>query len=152
MIRDDVASKITYKLCKDWAIRSHISTLCERLYVYPDGSLSESQEPSDNTWQVLRSTNTTVEYLIKMYNSSGCNCDACAQYDEAEYIILHQDDYNDNAIIDAKAELSWDTGNYLSKYEWYDLWIGDTDEISNITDSMTEALDNIPYGYFDDEK
>lgn len=152
MIRENV--EIDFKMAKDWAIKSHCSNLCERLEVLPNGELMETAEPSDNTWHTIKGTTEPLRGLYRIYNSCGCNCDWCADYDRYENRIENPDDCTEEELAEAKEQLSFneETKDYDSKEDYFSYWIADTDEVSNVLDRMEENLEDIPYGYFDDEE
>lgn len=125
MIRDILKDKITYSLCKDWAMRQHLNSVSyETLEVYPDGDLVDCEEPSANTWH----TGTCV--LCHTYGGP-CNCDCCAEWD------------NDTDGCQSEFE---------NKSDFIEACLDNNDEVSQLQDSIWARIDEIPFGFFNDEE
>ncbi len=135
MIRDDVKGRITRDLAVSMEADSHIETTYNFVEVFPDGKLLPGEEPSDSTWHVFnkssRHSGMTVPSLYSFYNSCGCNCDWCAQWDN-----------NDDGVQE----------EYGTKRDFIIDCIENNDNGSSAEERMNDALSHIPIGYFDDEE
>jgi hypothetical protein len=125
MIRELVKDKITREVCKDWAMRQHLNSVSyETLEVYPDGDLMDFEEPSSNTWH------TGTHVLTHTYGVP-CNCDCCAEWDS-----------NTDGC----------QSEFESKSDFIEACLDNTDEVSQLQDSIWAKIDDIPFGFFNDEE
>lgn len=125
MKRDRIKNKITREVCKDWAMRRHLNGVSyETLEVYPDGDLVDYEEPSSNSWH------TGTRVLTHTYGVP-CNCDCCAEWD---------------------SDTDGCQSEFKNKSDFIEACLNNTDEVSQLLDSIFERVDEIPFGFFDDEE
>lgn len=126
MIRQDVEKKITSALCIDWERRLHINNVSyETLEVNSSGELQEREEPSSNSYHV----GTYV--LFHTYGNIPCNCDWCSEWE--------------NNVDNVQKE-------FECKSDFIQDCIDNNDNGSDVEDYILQRLQEIPYGFFDDEK
>lgn len=129
-IREQVREKITYELAKEWAILLHTGST-EILLVYPDGDLIKGWL-DQNSWIVYEGK--YVEHLTRVrLNNVSCNCDCCHEYH------LRSEDPEERWTVE-------DYEEHLSDY------VDETNEADELRNRMLDALDEIDYGYFEDER
>ena len=123
-IRETVLSKIDWELARNWIVKQCCNSVSyETLEVNPDGTLDEREEPSSNSWH-------TGTYVLTHTYGVPCNCDWCAEWDRNEGGVQEE---------------------YSSKEEFIEMCI-DNGCDGSIVDCIKERVEEIPYGFFDDEK
>lgn len=124
MIRQDVEKKITEASWIDWELKLHTNNVSyETLEVNSSGELQEREEPSSNSYHV----GTYV--LFHTYGNIPCNCDWCHEWD--------------NNVDDVQED-------FECKSDFIQACIDNNG--SNVEDYILQKLEEIPYGFFDDEK
>lgn len=110
--------------------------------VYPDGKVYQTEEVDMNTSHYLSYPDEEVQSILEIANCQYCDCDACASYKQS-----HDDDMDDQSFYDHwgynKEDVDEDFAQHLKDYEYYDY---------DMAENALNAIDEIPYGYFDDEE
>ena len=131
---------------KKMMVKSHTSTTRQWVEVYPDGTINQAEEADNNTTHWISYPEKAVANIYTISNANcGCNCDICIMYKHFEGLCKEEfieaygeDDWeycNDNSLEQAIYDYSTDNGVFPS----------------DIRDAMLEAIDDIEFGYFDDE-
>lgn len=132
----------------DMIVRSHGANSHKWVECMPDGTVHETEEADNNTSHWLDYPNKEVAtiYEICQERAGYCNCDICTMYrwfadeDKEEFIERYsEEDWNycnetslSDAILDFERENDGLTGEA-------------------IREQMIDAIEEIEYGYFDDE-
>ena len=132
---------------KQVLIDSHLCMNHKWVCVYPDGSISETEEADNNTthWVSYPEKEVVNIYTISTATCEPCNCDICVEFrhferlDKQEFIEAYGEDEwnycNETELENAILEYCRDNG--ISQYD--------------IVDEMIDNIEGIEYGYFDDE-
>lgn len=138
---------LDYKTLNDWAIKDHTSQTHMWVQVYPDGQVSETEEADNNTthWIDYPDKEVLSVYEISTASCEPCNCDICCMYrhyedcdgDKEEFLYSHSEDDWDYCQENTLEQALRDC-DYLKS-------------TSDIREEMLDAIDEIYYGYFDDE-
>ena len=109
--------------------------------VYPDGSVNLAEEASMQTSHWIEYGKKAVASVLEVATCQYCDCDACLSYKQA-----HDDDVDEEEFHDrwgySKEEVGNDFSSHLRDLESYDY---------DMPDKAMAAIDQIEYGYFDDE-
>ena len=115
--------------------------------VYPNGNVYETEEPDNLTRHYIKYPTKEVAniYDIRQERGESCGCEICSMYRDFK-------DMDKEEFVDSYSEEDW---NYCNKYEREDAIIyyeHDNDSCGeDIRKHMLSAIDQIYYGYFDDE-
>ena len=126
---------------------THTSHNSHWIEVHTNGVVSEAEEADNNTRHYIEYPNKPVERLYTFHTfASVCDCDICTmfrvydRYSTEEFIEKWgEDNYRwlqDTSLEDAIVEFESNNGYHAS----------------DVIEAMLEALDAIPYGYFNDER
>lgn len=121
---------------------AHLSHNHIWLEAYPDGNVTEAEEPDNNTTHWIDYPTKEVASILTIAKCEYCDCDACASWRQS----------SDDDITDEEFESRWgfskeDVGNDFARHlRDYDAYDGD------IEYNALVAIDEIEYGYFDDEQ
>lgn len=139
--------KLSNDTLNDWAVSEHTSNTHRWVEVHPDGQVSETEEADNNSSHWIDYPNKEVAsiYEISTASCEPCNCDICCMYrhyedcdgDKEEFLYSHSEE-----------DLEYCQENTLEQA------LRDNDSLksaSDIRDEMLDAIDEIYYGYFDDE-
>lgn len=107
----------------------------------PDGTVHETEEASMQTSHYISYPDEPIAEILTISRCQYCDCDACASWHQA-----HDKDVSDEEFEErwgfTKEDVGDDFASHLRDYEMYNYDLEDT--------AMT-AIDNIEYGYFNDE-
>lgn len=141
-------SNIEYSTIQDWWVENHTSCSEQWVEVYPDGSWHVAEEASSNTSHYIEYPNKPVASIYEIANSSSQYCDC--------WVCKCWDDYNNDEITDEEFEEEYEFTRGDMENDTFESLVveynhnNDVYE-SEVIDEMLEAIDNIEYGYFDDE-
>jgi len=141
-IAKENASKLISENIDRYNELAHLSHNHIWLEAHPNGDVTEAEEADRNTTHWIDYPNKEVESIYTIANCEYCDCDVCASWQQS----------GDDDITDEEFESRWgfskeDVGNdFCSHLRDYDAYNGD------IEDDALAAIDDIEYGYFDDEQ
>lgn len=126
---------------------THTSHNSHWIEVHTNGVVSEAEEADNYTRHYIEYPNKPVEELYTFHTfASVCDCDICTmfrvydEYSTEEFIEKWgEDNYSwmqDTSLEDAIVEFESNNGYHAS----------------DVIEAMLEALNAIPYGYFNDER
>lgn len=155
MIRKEAIEKVKSMievekdLLNRWLEASHTSNTHQWVEVYPDGDICEAEEFDMNTRHYIDYPDQEVPIIYEIANTSSgyCDCDACICYEhiqdvkrgnitEEQFEHWHGFKFSE-CRNDSLVQL---LHNYAFNLSWQD-----------VEDDMVSAIEDIPYGYFDDE-
>lgn len=108
----------------------------------PDGSVYQTEEADMQTRHYIDYPDEEVANILDIAICQYCDCDACASFNQS----------TDPDIDDVEFESRWgykredvcgDFAQHLKDYEMFNY---------DLADAAVKAIDEIPYGYFDDEE
>lgn len=128
-------------------VRSHNDLNHEFIEVYPDGKVYDTEEPDNNTthWVSYPSKSVEIIYQIHYESCEACNCDVCHMF--REYDHLDEDEFLNVYGAEALSYCKSMTRDEAILSAAHDN--GDYEE--DIRDNILSTLENIHYGYFEDE-
>ena len=148
-IAKDNINSFTGKELTEMMIENHLNSRTHKgVEVYPDGEVHVAEEADNNTMHYIDYPNKPVESIYEITSSTGsvCDCDVCAEHgqflemDKDEFIREYGEDsyefWQTTSLEDALADYTHDAGVYED----------------DIRQDMLNAIDEIEYGYFEDEK
>lgn len=116
--------------------------------VETDGEVHETEEANNNTRHYVSYPDKEVKniYNINDQSAGACCCDICAMYS-------HFEDWDKEEFIERYSEDDW---NYCNKTDKDDAILqyhrdNDCPTREDIRKQMIDAIEDIEYGYFDDE-
>ena len=141
----DFVNGLDYDTVNEWTIAQHSSMTHMWVQVYPDGQVSETEEADNNTthWIDYPDKQVASIYEISRATAEPCGCDICTMY-------RHFEEEDKEDFIAMYGEEDWEYCNETP----YEEALRDCDMLkrnSDILHEMLDAIDNIDYGYFDDE-
>ena len=130
-------------------VKSHDTHSHKWMEVTPDGRVRETEEADNNTTHWIDYPNKEVASIYNISNESceACNCDICTMY-------RHAEDGKDAFIEDyGHTEEEWAYCNETSQDDAIDNYELDNGGLDGegIREQMIEAIEEIKYGYFNDE-
>lgn len=136
---------LDYDTLNDWAVSAHTSRTHRWVEVHPDGDVSETEEADNNTTHWVDYPNKEVAsiYEISAESCEPCNCDICCLYQDYE-------DGDKEEFLCGHSEEDWE----YCQENTLEQALRDNDSLksaSDIRDEMLDNIDEIYYGYFDDE-
>ena len=140
----EFVNKMTTEDLEDFIVRGHTSQTHEWVECLPDGSIHETEEADNNTRHYISYPDTEVENIYDISRANcGCNCDICTMYKHFEG--LDEDEFED--------AYGRDMLDYCKTYTIEQAILDECGEFTkDVMYEMLDAIDEIPYGYFDDEK
>ncbi len=137
--------ELSYETLHDWAVSEHTSRTHRWVEVHPDGDVSETEEADNNTTHWVDYPNKEVAsiYEISAESCEPCNCDICCLYQDYE-------DGDKEEFLCGHSEEDWE----YCQENTLEQALRDNDSLksaSDIRDEMLDNIDEIYYGYFDDE-
>lgn len=137
----------------DLIVRGHSTHSHEWLAVEPDGVVHEIEDSDNSTRHYVNYPDKPVKNIYDIHSQSAesCNCDVCSMYRRYEDVVdgaMDEEDFiktygagayercENNSLESAILDKSHDEGVYES----------------DVHDKIIEAINNIPYGYFEDEE
>lgn len=147
-IREQVKREIEnykYESLVRFLVKQHTSCTHQWLQVYPDGKICETEEADDYTSHYISYPDKEVAclYDIALSNACYCDCDTCKQYSDIDELD--------------KEDFVYTWGEDIYEYCLHEPFEqGLIDECPagwhlDMIKEMLETLNDIPYGYFDDE-
>lgn len=119
---------------QSWLVREHTSCYNQWVVVHPDGTITEAEEGYEEDNEIL--------YCIS--TEDGCSCDTCRMYGNYDWMteeeFIEEWDEEDYAFCSGTPK---DTAIRRR------LKASDEDDVIS---EMLEALDEISFDYFDDER
>lgn len=139
-----------YDYLRSLVIKSHDTNSHKWMEVTPDGNVHETEEADNNTTHWIDYPNKEVATIFNINNESceACNCDICVMY-------RHAEDGKEAFIEDyGHTEEEWDYCNETSLDDAILEFERDNDGLDgeSIREQMIDAIEEIDYGYFDDEQ
>lgn len=130
-----------------WVVANHRSYSFQWVEVYPNGDINEAVETSIHTKHYI---NYPTKEVAKLYHIASdcdqfCNCDVCTMFNNHE--VMTEEEF-----VKEWSQEDYDFCEDTSRGEAIiDHWRDHGGCEDDIIDEMLEALNAIPYGYFDDE-
>lgn len=139
-----------YDYLRSLVTKSHDTNSHKWMEVTPDGNVHETEEADNNTTHWIDYPNKEVATIFNINNESceACNCDICVMY-------RHAEDGKEAFIEDyGHTEEEWDYCNETSLDDAILEFERDNDGLDgeSIREQMIDAIEEIDYGYFDDEQ
>ena len=132
----------------DMVVRAHDGSTHQWMQCFPDGTVSETEEVDNNTTHWIDYPDKAVAniYNICPASAGACSCDTCTMY-------RHFEDMSKEVFIDRYSEEDWDYCNRTSLDDAILESERDNDGLcgGDIREEMISAIEEIEYGYFDDE-
>lgn len=132
----------------DMVVRSHDMSTHQWVECEPDGTVHETEEADNNTSHWIDYPNEEVATIYEICRESAgrCNCDTCTMY-------RHFADYDKDEFVDRYSEDDWDYCNNTKLEEAILDYERENDGLTGegIREQMMDAIEEIEYGYFDDE-
>lgn len=143
----EFVKKLDDEVLKNMLISSHTSTTHQWMQVYPDGSVSKTEEADNNTRHYVSYPDKEVANIYNISNANcGCNCDICTLYNHFESLTKEE-------FLDIHNEDDFDYCNTYTREEAiYDYCTENGAYPEDIREQMLYAINEIEYGYFEDEK
>ena len=129
-------------------VRSHDTNSHLWVEVLPDGTVKEAEEADNNSAHYISYPDKEVAsvYDIHQESAEDCNCDVCVAY-------THFGEMDKDEFIERYSEEEWE---YINETDYEDAVIEQAHDSDiyedDIRDEMLEAVESIPFGYFDDEE
>lgn len=116
--------------------------------VEPDGTVHETEEADNNTTHWIKYTTKKVASIYNICDESAeaCPCDICTMY-------RHFKDMDKEEFIECYSEEDWDYCNETSLDDAILVFERDNGGLTgeDIREQMITAIEELEYGYFDDE-
>lgn len=132
----------------DMVVRSHDGTTHQWMEVEPDGTVHETEEIDNNTthWIDYPTNEVPSIYNICSESAEACSCDICTMY-------RHFEDMDKEEFIESYSEEDWDYCNETSLDDAILEFERDNGGLTgeDIREQMITAIEELEYGYFDDE-
>lgn len=127
----------------DIIVRGHTSETHEWVECLPNGSIHETEEADNNSRHYVSYPDKEVENIYNISDANcGCNCDVCTMY-------KHFEGLDEDEFIDAYGK---DMLDYCKTYTLEQAILDECGEFTeDVRYEMLDAIDNIPYGYFNNE-
>ncbi len=115
--------------------------------VYPNGNVHETEEPDNRTSHYINYPDMEVANIYDIHPecAESCGCDICSMYRDFK-------DMDKEEFVDSYSEEDW---NYCNEHEREDAILDyEHDNGSygeDIREHMLSVINQIDYGYFDDE-
>lgn len=138
---------IDYEALKDMLVRSHTCTTHQWMEVHPDGTISETEEADNNTRHYISYPDKEVANIYNISDANcGCNCDICTLYNHFESLTKEEflDIHNEDDLEYCK--------DYTREQAIYDVCTDNGACPEDIREWMLYVIEEIEYGYFDDEQ
>lgn len=133
----------------DMVVRFHGGATHQWMEVMPDGTVHETEEAGNNTthWIKYPTKEVASIYNICSESAEACDCDICTMY-------RHFKDMDKEEFIERYSENDWEYCNETSLDDailWFER---DNDGLTggDIREQMIAAIEELEYGYFDDEE
>ena len=121
---------------------SHLSHNHIWLEAMPDGTVHETEEASMQTYHYVKYSEQPVADILTIASCQYCDCDACASYKQAFDDDVSSEDFSEKWGYD-RTDVDPDFATHLRDYEMYNY---------DFEQDALDAIDDIDYGYFDDEQ
>lgn len=122
----------------EWAHRCHTHVWIE---VHPDGSVHQTEEANMQTCHYIDYPDNEVASILDIARCEYCDCDGCASYNQAFDDEIDGEEFEERWGYPRK-DVDQDFAQHLKDCELYDY---------DMADNALAEIDEIPYGYFDDE-
>lgn len=144
----DYIKDMKIDVLEQYLIDGHKTNSHRWVEIEPDGNVHDTEESNNNNSHWIDYPNKEVASIYEVCRESAepCNCDMCTEY-------RHFNEMSKEEFIESYSEDSyeyWESRTLdeaLLEYE-----IDNGRDAEDIRDEMLEAIDEIEYGYFDDEE
>lgn len=123
----------------EWAHNHHTHIWLE---AWPDGEVHQTEEASMQTTHWLDYPNHPVATILEIARCEYCDCGACASFDDASNPNITNEEFEEKWGY-SREDVSGSFAQHLKDYEVYDF---------DMVDRALAAIDDIEFGYFDDEE
>ena len=144
----EYVNKMTDEELDRLIIMGHDTHSCKWIEVYPNGTVHETEEADNNTSHYIQYPNKEVAsiYMIHRECAEACNCEICTMFRWFEYESKEE-------FIERYSENDW---NYCNNKKLEEAILDQEHEnglySDDIREQMITAIEDIEYGYFDDEE
>lgn len=142
-------TSISDSIIQDWWVDKHTACSCKWVEVYPNGTWAVTEEVSANTTHWLDYPNKQIESIYHI-------CDSSSQYCDCWVCTLNRD-YDNEEMTDEEFEQEYEFTRESIKDDSFKQLVADYYHNKDVyecqvRDELINAVDNIEYGYFDDEE